>query len=218
MPHYGYGYGGNPNGGAAVPPAPPAVAPPGVGPAPGGMPGGPPPRVPGPPSPDELVAEAGREQQAMIDAVAAAAPQPEEAYKAREIEGVADELNRFAQAVAGDAAEGMPLVEWEAPEGEKLWNAPLPREVWVPLVAVAELVKAAGFEKHQFDPLRLVNNAALRKVQGRLRLMSKDRGLHEAIRGASPTRAPKEEREAPRAPSMRPGEESEEDRALMAAM
>lgn len=181
----------------------------------GGMPEAPP-AAGAEASPDALAESTMQQQQAQIDAVVAATPAPEEAYDPKLLAQLADAMNIFVEAIAGEEAAGtMPRVEWAAPEGTKRLDAPLPRELWVPMFVISAAIAQAGFaEKHGYDPLTATKNAAVRGIAGKIERAAKDKKLVEALRGAPPEKAeePAEE-QAPIGPT-----ETEDERAIMAGM
>ena len=141
-------------------------------------------------SPDEAADVAVSEQQKQVEAIAASAPVPPNPYKVSEIESVVEEMNGFVKAV--DPAT--PEVMWEPPQGEKQWGQPLPPEVYVPLVVIAEAIRSVGIEKHVYDPATMASDGDLKKVGGILRRASKDKKLLAALK-------PPEEAEPPAAPA-----------------
>ena len=141
------------------------------------------------------------EQTARMQAVAASAPQPTEAYDVKLIAKLVDELNDLAdKALGGDA---VPDIEFDA-GGESKLAEPLPGNVFVPLVAVNEMARQLGFDKYTFEPTELNSNAGLRK----------DEDFIAAVTEPQQADADMEQPEE----TMAPGEFSDEDRELMDAM
>lgn len=184
-------YAGDPGAPAGAPPMPP------------GGPEMPPPGAEGPPM------EGADQAQAQMEQIAAQAPAPEgEGFSVKVIQQIADELNQFASEAMGDGI--VPEITFEA-EGSK-WPNPLPANIFVPMVALSELAGQMGAEKHKFDPMEINNDGALRKAAAQIRKMRNDSDFMEQI-----TAEPEAEGEMEEAPP-EPGELTEEDEELMAAM
>ena len=201
-------YAGEPGAPAGAPPMPPG------GPAPAGAPPMPPGDQPGMPGPeaDQAMQSIEEEQAARMQAVAASAPQPSEAYDVKLIDKLVEELNALANKALGEGS--VPEIRFDA-EGESKWAQPLPGNVFVPLVAVNEMATQMGFEKYTFDPTELDSNAGLRKASAKVRQMHTDKDFMEAV-----TKPPEAAEEMPEegAEPPPPGEFSDEDRELMDAM
>lgn len=162
-------------------------------------------------TPEQAAAAGQQEQMAQIEAIAASAPQPEKPYSAAMVKKVVKALNALIDKVDKKMAD----VEFE-PEGSKI-EGPLPPDVFVPIVLVLTFVQQLpGMEKYQMDPGELVSDAALRKLQGLLKMMAKDKDLIKAMKGEAPE-APAEE-EAPPPPEDMPGEMTEDDEAIAEMM
>ena len=153
-----------------------------------------------------------QEQMAQVEALAASAPQPEKPYSTKLIKKLADEINKMIDKVDKEMAD----IEY-VPEGPK-HDGPLPPEVFVPLVLVLGFASQLGFEKYQMDPATLVNDAALRKAQGLVKMMSKDKDLIKQM--TEPADGAPEEEPAKAAEPMpdQPEAMDEEDEALMEMM
>ena len=102
---------------------------------------------------------------ARAEAIASAAPMPKSPFSFQAIKSLIDEFNKTIDALGG---EDLPEVEFEAPEGEKRWNQPLPPAIFVPVVALLEALKMIDdggmFDKYGFDPEELVDDTSLRKA------------------------------------------------------
>lgn len=140
-----------------------------------------PPEGPGP-SPDDVVALEDQEAMMQQEMMGQAAPEPESPFNAKAIGSLIDEFNSTLDAFAGG---DIPDVEWDAPEGETKWDAPLPPEIYVPLIALNEALKMIGdgefFDKYGIEPETLTSDAELRKVTANLKKMGKDKKLVEAM-------------------------------------
>ena len=181
--------------GERLPYAGEAGAPAGAPPMPAGGPGMPPGGPEMPPPGAEVEPMEGMDQaQAQMEQIAAQAPAPEgEGFSVKVIQQIADELNQFASEAMGDGI--VPEITFEE-EGSK-WPNPLPANIFVPMVALSELAGQMGADKHEFDPMEINNDGALRKAAAQIR--------------------PEAEGEMEEAPP-EPGELTEEDEDLMAAM
>ena len=195
-------YAGEPGAPAGAPPMPP-----------GGPEAMPPEGAPPPGSPEELEQGMAQEAAARAEAIAAMAPEPEQPYETRTIQTMVDQFNKTVDALGGEA---LPDVEW-TPDGDK-WDAPLPPEIFVPIVALNEALKliedGAFFDKYGFDPSTLVSNNDVRKVTASLSKMEKDKKLQEAMSQPIGEVGPAEEA----APPPAPGGMSDEDQMLAEGM
>ena len=170
-------------------------------------------------TPEGNMAAMEQERMAQMEAIAQAAPPPEKPYSTALLSTLADNLNAFVTNIDPSMAQ----IEF-VPEGNK-WDQPLPPELFVPLVLVMAFVDSLGedFSKYVMDPAEIVNDAALRKVNGLIDMMSKDQDLIDAVIAGG--EAPLEEEE-PMEGEMPPegmegepmAEMTEDDEALMATM
>ena len=190
-------------------------APPDAPPMPPGGPEGAP--MEGGPSPQDVEQSMQDEAQARAQAIAEMAPQPTEPFDVRAVEGLVDQFNETVDALGGT---DLPDVEVPLPEGENKINAPLPPEIFVPLVALNEALKMIGggefFDKYGFEATELSDNNSIRKVTASLGKMAKDKKLMEAMQqpiGELPSEEGGEE-----APPPAPDAMEEEDQELMENM
>lgn len=165
--------------------------------------------MPPPPGADPMAMGGPGDAQSQMEQMAAAAPAPEgDGFSVKIIKQVADELNEFAKEAMGEGT--VPDIMFEE-EGNK-WPNPLPANIFVPMVAISELGKQMAAGKHDFDPMQIKNDGALRKAAAQIRKMRNDDDFMEQI-----TAEPEAEDEVAEAPPA-PGELSGEDEELMAAM
>ena len=204
--------GGPPPPGGMAPPMPPG-APGELGPPPGEM--APPPGAG--PGPEETAAAMDQEAAARVEAMAAAAPVPEKPFAVKAIQTMIGQFNDTIDAMGG---EGLPDVEWAAPEGGAKWENPLPGEIFVPMVALNEALKLVEggefYEKYPLDPEEITSYVELRKSTALLKKMEKDKGLSDVMQapvGGAPEGEEMEE-ELPPAP----GGMTEEDEMLAAGL
>lgn len=190
-------YAGEPGAAPGAPPRPPA----GAGAAP----------MPPAGAADQAMQGMEDEQTARMQAVAASAPQPTEAYDVKLITKLVEELNALAEKALGGGA--VPDIEFDA-GGESKLAEPLPGNVFVPLVAVNEMARQLGFDKYTFEPTELDSNAGLRKAAAMVRQMAQDEDFIAAVTEPQQAGAEMEQPEE----TMAPGEFSDEDRELMDAM
>ena len=198
-------YAGEPGAAPGAPPRPPG----GAGAAPMPPAGG---QGMGQPGAQQAMEGMEQEQAARMQAVAASAPQPTEAYDVKLINKLVDELNTLASKALGEGA--VPSIEFDA-GGESKFAQPLPGNVFVPLVAVNEMASQMGFEKYSFDPTELDSNAGLRKAAAKVRQMHTDEDFMEEVT-KPPEAAQGMDEEG--GEDLAPGEFSDEDRELMGAM
>jgi len=131
-------------------------------------------------------ADVSMEEQAAMEAgaIAQTAPQPSKPFTLKTIDGLIKEFN----GTMGKLSDGMlPDVSWDPgdqADGKK-WANPLPAEIFVPLVALNEymgmLDDRSFAEKYSYDPGSLVNDTELRKTQGTIKKMGKDKKLAKAF-------------------------------------
>tara|TARA_R110000824_G_scaffold127013_4_gene286878 strand:- start:1074 stop:1679 length:606 start_codon:yes stop_codon:yes gene_type:complete len=168
-----------------------------------GEPGGPPAGAPAAGAPpagdveqmDQMMSD---DAAARAEAIASSAPPPKSPFSFQAIKSLIDEFNKTIDSLGG---EDLPEVEFEAPDGEKRWNQPLPPAIFVPVVALLEALKMIDdggmFDKYGFDPEELVDDTSLRKAAGQLKRMAKDKKLADMMQ--RPIGGPGEE-EAPGEP------------------
>ena len=171
----------------------------------------------GAPTADDAMMAMEDERMAQLEAIASSAPDPEKPFTASLVQKLADEINALMGMVDDEIAE----IEFE-PAANKI-NEPLPSEVFVPLVLTLMYVSQLGFEKYAMDPAELVNDAAVRKATGIIKMMQKDKGLIEQLKEPA-GQAPEEEDDDMDMPpegmeaEPMPGDFDEEDEALMNEM
>ena len=134
--------------------------------------------------PAEMPGDEGPEDMAMEGDMAAempTAPMPEQPYSVNAVKTLMKELNKALDKLAG---EDIPDLEAElASKGAKL-EGPLPQELYVTLMAIAETLQMLGgdfADKYGFQVESLLTDADLRKVTATLKKMSKDKKLIEAM-------------------------------------
>lgn len=161
---------------------------------------------------------AQQEQAEQVQMMLESLPTPTEPLQVKLLQGVLYCVNDLAKAVVGDGADAFALPEWEptdeAGKAMTRWEGKMPPEVALPLFGVAMAVGAAGPEyakKYAWTAEDMASNTGLRKIDGQLVRMKKDKKLVQAL-------APSEEL-AP-APAAGPPPESfdETDEELMAMM
>jgi hypothetical protein len=159
---------------------------------------------------------AGAEKRAML---AASAPRPTKPFSVSSIQQLIKQFNSTVESFSGGE---LPDVEWMPPEREAKWNAPLPVEIYAPLVAMRQAVDIVGDGEfsggYKFQPTDITDDMGIRKTSAELAKMSKDKKLIAAMR--APLQQAAEEAgsgemegaksRAPSASSMR-----DEDKALM---
>lgn len=164
--------------------------------------------------------------QAQLEQIAQSAPAPTKPFSVKALKMLLDTFNK---ALSKISAVEMPTIEIDF-EGEEKgkWNQPLPGELFLPLMAVSELVKMVSggeFEsKYSFDPFTMLTDTDVRKVAALLKMMAKDKKFMDAVKelqegapGEAPEESPEEQEESPdMAPA--PGEMGEEDQMLAAEM
>jgi hypothetical protein len=173
-------------------------------------------------TPDDAMASQEAQRIAQMEAIAAAAPQPEKPYSSNVVVKFVDSMNNMVEEVDPDMA----AIEY-TPEGTRI-DGPLPPEVFVPFVIIMSFLQTMeGMEKYIMDPSTLVNDAALRKATAQINMLTKDTDAIEQMK-APPTEgeeapeeaeeAPEEVEESPEAAGAMPDDMEDEDEALMARM
>ena len=106
---------------------------------------------------------------------------PEKPYSINAVKTLIKELNKTLDKLSGqDIPDLDPELE---SKGAKL-EGPLPQDIYITLVAIAESLKMLGedfVDKFGFSPEELMTDADLRKVTAALKKMSKDKKLIEAM-------------------------------------
>ena len=167
----------------------------------------------GAPTPDDI-ARLEQEEAALEQGIMAeTAPAPEKPFSVQAIQTLLKEFNNTLDSFAGEDA---PDLEWVGAEGGNKWDAPLPQEVFAPLVALNESLKlvedGAFFDKYGLELEALTTDAELRKATAGLKKMGKDKKLIEAMR--APIGPEEPEMEMPSAP----GTFTEEEQVLASNM
>jgi hypothetical protein len=138
------------------------------------------------PTREDVEATAGQAEQAQVDAIMAAAPQPSAPYQVGTINDVIDGILTLAKKSGVDLP-----IEWEPPSGAKEWPNPLPPEVWLPLVALADVAQQdPAFSKHAFEPSAITDDASLRKAGLQVDRMATDTKFVDALRPPQPGAPP----------------------------
>lgn len=171
----------------------------------------------GPPPPPAAAEDPEAQAEAQLQELAASAPAPSKPFSAKSIESL---VKTFNATMAKISITEMPEIEVDL-GGEKRWDQPLPADIFLPLLAITELLKmVAGGEfadKYNFDLFSVTDDTGLRKVEAMLKMMSKDKKFIAAVKelqegGPVDEEAPGEEMAPP------PGEMGEEDEMLAAEM
>ena len=148
--------------------------------------GAPPAGMPGDEGPTDAMAEdaqmaeeLGQEDQMLQ--MAQAAPMPEKPFSVSAVKTLLKELNKALDAFSG---QDIPDLEIEMPsKGAKL-EGPLPPELYITLLAIAESLKLLDEDianKYAFSPEEILTDADLRKVTATLKKMAKDKKVLEAM-------------------------------------
>ena len=114
--------------------------------------------------------------EAQLQDIAASAPPPTKPFSVKALKTLLDTFNDTLKKIS---SVEMPMIELDF-EGEKgKFDQPLPGDLFLPLVAISELVKmVAGGEfesKYTFDPFNMLNDTDVRKVTALLKMMAKDK-------------------------------------------
>jgi hypothetical protein len=157
-----YEYGtGQPETDPAAPMAPPADAPPAA-----------------PPEGAEPDVDADMMQ------LAQSAPAPTKPFSVKALEGL---LKQFNATLGKISVVEMPPIEIDFSGAEKnKYDQPLPPDLFLPLLAVSELVKMVGggeFEsKYSFDVFQVLTDTDIRKLTAILKMMAKDKKFIEGVK------------------------------------
>lgn len=181
----------------------------------------PPPAAPqmeaAPPPPPAAAEDPEAQAEAQLQELAASAPAPTKPFSAKSIESL---VKTFNETMAKISITEMPEIEVDL-GGEKRWDQPLPADIFLPLLAITELLKMVSggefADKYNFDLFSVTDDTGLRKVEAMLKMMSKDKKFIAAVKelqegGPVDEGAPEEEMAPP------PGEMGEEDEMLAAEM
>ena len=171
----------------------------------------------GEPTADDAMMAMEDERMSQLDAIASSAPNPEKPFTVGVVQKLADAINDLMAKVDDEIAQ----IEF-APAEKKI-DAPLPSEVYVPLVLTLMYVAQLGYDKYAMDPAELVNDSAVKKATGLIKMMQKDTKLIEQLQQPAAEGEPMEEDmdelppEGMEAEPL-PGDFDEEDEALMNEM
>lgn len=127
-------------------------------------------------------AEADEMQQ--LEQIAQSAPAPTKPFTVKVLNTLLDTFNKSLEKIS---TIEMPKIEldFENTQNGKM-DAPIPGELFLPLIAIAELVrmvKGGEFEsKYAFDPFTILTDTDLRKVTAILKMMAKDKKFIEAVK------------------------------------
>jgi hypothetical protein len=166
-------------------------------------------------SPEEAMALADEEAALREDVTGKTAPAPEKPYSVETIKGLITQFNETLDALGG---QDFPDITWDPPhEGASKWDAPLPPEIYVPLVAMKETLAAVAegefAKKYEIKCEEAVNDTEVRKITGTLARMAKDKKLAEAMMAPLPAQPGAEP-----PPTPAPSQFSEEDQMLAESM
>ena len=157
------------------------------------------------------------EAEAQLEELAASAPEPSKPFSVKSIQSLVKTFNATLKKISNT---DMPEIEIDL-GGEKKWDQPLPADIFLPLLAIAELLKmVAGGEfadKYNFDLFNVTDDTGLRKVEAMLKMMAKDKKFIAAVKDlqeGAPTEEGAPEEEMAPAPDAMP----EEDEMLAAEM
>jgi len=139
-----------------------------------------------PTSPDDVMAAVEQEARATAEIFLSQRPEPTSAYDMDVIGQLVKELNSLLEGVNDSAGQMLvPPIMFEAPPGQTSWNQPLPDELWLNVMGVAQAaanIDGGRFaDKHGFDPTVMVDTGSVRQVSAKLRIMAKDKAFIEAL-------------------------------------
>lgn len=167
-----------------------------------------------PPAPAE---DPEAQAEAQLQELAASAPAPTKPFSVKSIQGLVKTFNTTMSKIS---VTEMPEIEIDL-GGEKRWDQPLPADIFLPLLAITELLKMVSggefADKYNFDLFNVTDDTGLRKVEAMLTMMSKDKKFIAAVKdlqegGPVDEGAPEQEMSPP------PGDMGEEDEMLAAEM
>lgn len=170
----------------------------------------------GEPTADDAMMAMEDERMSQLDAIASSAPEPEKPFTASLVQKLADTINDLMAKVDDEIAQ----IEFEP--AEKKINTPLPSEVYVPLVLTLMYVDQLGYEKYAMDPAELVNDSAVKKAMGIIKMMQTDTKLIEQLQQPGEDQPMEEDMDDMPPEGMEaeplPGDFDDEDEALMNEM
>ena len=150
--------------------------------------GAPPAEMPGDEGPDDAMAQDDQmnqelDQEDQMMQLGQSAPMPEKPFSVSAVKTLLKELNKALDSFSG---QDIPDLEIEMPsKGAKL-EGPLPPELYITLMAIAESLKLLDEDiakKYAFNPEEILTDADLRKVTATLKKMAKDKKVLEAMQG-----------------------------------
>jgi len=150
--------------------------------------GAPPAEMPGDEGPADAMAEDAQmneelDQEDQMLQMGQSAPMPEKPFSVSAVKTLLKELNKALDSFSG---QDIPDLEIEMPsKGAKL-EGPLPPELYITLMAIAESLKLLDeniAKKYAFNPEEILTDADLRKVTATLKKMAKDKKVLEAMQG-----------------------------------
>mgnify|MGYP003135706101 FL=1 len=163
---------------------------------------------------------------AQYQQMAESAPQPEKPFTVKAIDTLVKQLNETLSKISEDEMPELTFEPEEAKGGK--YDAPLPPDVFITLLAIVQLLQMIGggefADKYEFDPFTAVSDTDLRKMTAQLKRISKDKKLIEAVKEMTEgEELPGDEgpadmagAEEPMAPA--PTEMNEDDQELASAM
>lgn len=153
------------------------------------------PMPPGPQgSPEDVMAADAENSAARIDALGEEAPMLEDEVPVKDILSLADDIIATLIALTpADLDEEMveAAVKEGIPEGEKMLGGKIPSALFAALSALDILGQQFG-KGYDFRLQEMVNKAQVKRVQGLVVKMGKDKALKKAMEEATPAPAPEE--------------------------
>jgi len=171
-------------------------------------------------APPEGAPAEGDPEMIRLEQIAASAPPPEKPFSVKTIETVVSEFNAAMSKLSGGEIPEIEVDLSAAKNGK--WDAPLPPELFLPLVAISEALGMIGggeyADKYGFDPFDVTTDTDLRKVAAQFKRMAKDKKLIADLQEGAEVEGEEmpEEEGAEMAPP--PAEMGEEDQVLAAGM
>jgi|TARA_R110000824_G_C15112406_1_gene667250 hypothetical protein len=158
------------------------------------------------------------DQEAQLQELAASAPEPSKPFSVKSIESLVKTFNDTLKKISN---QEMPEISLDL-GSESKWDQPLPGDIFLPLLAIAELLNMLSggefADKYNFDLFNVTDDTGLRKVEAMLKMMAKDKKFIAAVKelqeGAPAEGGAPPEGEMAPAPDAMP----EEDEMLAAEM
>lgn len=192
-----------------------------------------PPAPSAPPSPDQVAQMEVEAQQANIDAMLAARPQPEKPFQLEVLQRLEKALDSFSDALAkavnkemekGEEIEFKPIA-WDPaadPEGVlngDSWEGPVPGILFIPVMAVLDLIKqvqgGAFKDKLKIDAEQLGSETGVKIVAGQIAKAASNQPFIDAAVDMLGGEMETDEAEPP---ARSPSEPTEADAAVVDAM